>query len=143
MTASLPSHPRVPAGRGRTGASDLLVIQRATQLIDDLGADLDRRLTEETRPAERLRLLRETTNRITRTANDAIHAYGRARKALSVQIERSNGSAEDALAMQGRLRSARLDLLRALSDASHRYPAGDDPAEDSTETDGPQGADGG
>jgi hypothetical protein len=125
MTTSLPSHPRVPGGRIRTGGSDLLVIQRATQLIQDLGADLDRRLTRETRPTERMRMLRETTNRITRSANDAIHAYGRARKAVAVQLDRSDGRAEEALAMRDRLRSARLELLRALSDANHRYPWAD------------------
>ena len=122
MTTSLPNHPRVARGGRRVGEADLLVIQRACQLIDDLGGELDRRLAAETRPAERMRMLRETTNRITRTANDAIQAYGRARRAVDVQIARTDDQADGALATLDRLRAARLDLLRALEHASHRYP---------------------
>ena len=124
MTSSSPIHPRVPRGRSRVGGYDLLVIQRATALIDDLGSDLDRRLTAESRPTERLRLLRETTNRITRTANDAVQAYARARRAINAQLERTeaNGNVEAALAMRAQLHAARQDLLRALRAAESRYP---------------------
>ena len=121
-SASLPVHPRVPRGRGRAGANDLLVIQRACALIDELGADLDARLEAEPRATERLRLLRATTNRITRTANDAIQAYRRARRAVDAELQRSHGSAEGALAMRAGLQSARLELLRALRVAGLRYP---------------------
>jgi CHASE3 domain sensor protein len=129
MTPSPPIHPRVPRGRSRVGGYDLQVIQRATLLIDDLGADLDRLLTAEPRATERLRLLRETTNRITRTANDAIQAYARARRATQAQIERGDGSgnAEAALAMRAQLHAARRDLLRALRTANRRYPWTDAP----------------
>jgi hypothetical protein len=114
---------RVPQGRNRLAGLDLLAIQRATTLIDDLGADLDRQLMGEARESERLRMLRETTNRITRAANDAIQAYGRARRTLNTELERRGGNTEAALAMQARLRSARKDLLRALKSANRRYPA--------------------
>ena len=125
MTSSLPNHPRVTRGPARIGGSDLLIMQRASALIDDLGASLDRQLASETRPAERLRLLRETTNRITRTANDAIHAYARARRAVNAQLERSDGKEDGVLAARDRLRAARIDLLRALDAARERYPAVD------------------
>lgn len=121
-SASLPVHPRVPRGKARVGANDLLVIHRACSLIDELGADLDARLKAEPRATERLRLLRTTTNRITRTANDAIQAYRRARRAVDAELERSHGSAEGALAVRTGLQSARLDLLRALRVAGLRYP---------------------
>jgi hypothetical protein len=122
VPSPLPNHPRVSQGRARIGGSDLLIMQRAIRLIDDLGADLDQRLHAETRPAERLRLLREATNRITRTANDAIQAYARGRRAVEARLDRPEARAE-ALAARDRLRDARLDLLRALDAASHRYPA--------------------
>ena len=114
---------RVPQGRNRLAGLDLLAVQRATTLIDDLGADLDRQLMREARESERLRMLRETTNRITRAANDAIQAYGRARRTLNTELERRGGNTEAALAMQARLRSARKDLLRALHSANRRYPS--------------------
>jgi hypothetical protein len=109
------------------GSADLLVIERASLLIDDLGADLDRELNRETREAERLRMLRETTNRITRTANDAIQAYRRAVRAVNAERERNDHDDEATLAMSGRLQAARLDLLRAIEAANGRYPwAGDE-----------------
>jgi len=123
MTPPRPLPLRVPHGRSRLAGLDLVAVQRATTLIDDLGADLDRQLAREAREAERLRMLRETTNRITRAANDAIQAYGRARRTLKTELERRDGNTEAALAMQARLRSARLDLLRALKSANRRYPS--------------------
>lgn len=122
MSPSLPIHPRVPRGRSRIGDSELLVIERARALIEDLEAELERELGHEARPAERLRLLRETTNRITRTANDAIRAYDKARRAVEAELERNGPNAEAALATRVRLRAARLELLRALEVAGRRYP---------------------
>jgi hypothetical protein len=101
---------------------DLLIVQRASVLIDELGADLDERFASEARATERLRLLRATTARITRTANDAIQAYARARRALDAEIGRGGSGVEMALATRGRLGAARLELLRALGSAGQRYP---------------------
>ena len=123
MTPQNPLPLRVPQGRSRLAGLDLVAVQRATTLIEDLGADLDRQLAREARESERLRMLRETTNRITRAANDAIQAYGRARRTLNAELERRDGNTEAALAMQARLRSARQDLLRALHSANRRYPS--------------------
>jgi hypothetical protein len=125
MTSSRSLHPRVPQGRSRIAGYELLAVQRATTLIDDLGTELDRKLRSEGRETERLRMLRETTNRITRAANDAIQAYGKARRALNAEVERGTGNVDAAIAMQARLRSARLDLLRALNSADRRYPSTD------------------
>jgi len=131
MTPQNPLPLRVPQGRSRLAGLDLVAVQRATTLIDDLGADLDRELAREARETERLRMLRETTNRITRAANDAIQAYGRARRTLKTELERRDGNTEAALAMQARLRSARLDLLRALQSANRRYPSVTEPDQSS------------
>lgn len=104
----------------------MLVIERASVLIEELGTELDMQLRTEGRPAERLRLLRATTNRITRIANDAVHAYGRARRAIDAAIERNDANRADAVAMRGRLQVARQEILGTLAVASRRYPAGDD-----------------
>ena len=116
----------------------MLLIERASALIEELGAELDTQLRTEGREGERLRLLRATTNRITRTANDAIHAYGRARRAIDAAIERDDANRADALAMRRRLQVARKQLLGTLAVASERYPASDDAAADPTV---PEGAD--
>ncbi|HEX6140179.1 MAG TPA: hypothetical protein VF013_06945 [Candidatus Limnocylindria bacterium] len=123
MSMPSPSHPRVPRGSPIAGRYELLVIERASLFIDDLGSDLDRLLASEPRATERLRLLRETTNRITRTANDAIQAYAKARRVIDAQLERADGNHELLLATRARLRSARQDLLRAISTANRRYPS--------------------
>jgi hypothetical protein len=122
MPSSPSLHPRVPQGRSRIAGHDVLAVERAAALIDDLGAELDLRLTREPRAGERLRMLRETTNRITRAANDAIHAYARGRRALEAELKRRDGNGEAALATRARLRAARLDVLRALDAANRRYP---------------------
>ncbi|HET9416443.1 MAG TPA: hypothetical protein VFP30_02785 [Candidatus Limnocylindria bacterium] len=122
----------MPSGRRRVGGSDVLLIERASALIEELGAELDMQLRTEGREGERLRLLRATTNRITRTANDAIHAYGRARRAIDAAIERDDANRADALAMRRRLQVARKQLLGTLAVASERYPASDDAAADPT-----------
>ena len=127
MSPSLPTHPRVPRGRSRLGAADLLVVERATALINDLGADLDRQLGTETRESERLRMLRETTNRITRVANDAVQAYARAQRAITAHVERTDADVDAALLVRANLHTARRDLLRAIDVANRRYPWTDTP----------------
>jgi hypothetical protein len=122
------------------GGSDVLLIERASALIEELGAELDMQLRTEGREGERLRLLRATTNRITRTANDAIHAYGRARRAIDAAVERDDANRADALAMRRRLQVARKQLLGTLAVASERYPASDDPAADQTLPEGAEDA---
>lgn len=117
----LPNHPRVPRTRATAIERDLLLVQRASVLIAELGDDLDRKLSAETRETERLRCLREATNRITRTANDAIQAYRRARRSLDVEAakDRDSGATREAL---DRLSAARRDVLAALEKAGSRYP---------------------
>ncbi len=132
VSTSPSTHSRVPSGRRRVGASDVLLIERASALIEELGTELDTQLRAEGRAGERLRLLRETTNRITRTANDAIHAYGRARRAIDAAIERDDANRADAVAMRRRLQVARKQLLGTLAVASERYPSSDDPVADPT-----------
>lgn len=128
MTHRLPNHPRVPRTRATAIERDVLVVQQASVHIAELGADLDRKLSAETRESERLRCLREATNRITRTANDAIQAYRRARRSLDAEAakERDEGATQEALK---RLTDARLELLAALDAAGSRYPVPIDPPE--------------
>jgi regulator of protease activity HflC (stomatin/prohibitin superfamily) len=140
-TVTLPAHPSVPRGHSRVGGSDLLVMQRAILLIDDLGADLDRQVAAERSADERVRLLREATARITRAANDAIQAYRRGSRAVDAQLRSAKGAQEEALAMQASLQAARQHLLGALEVAGRRYPwAGDltPPAARGPRTTGPE-----
>lgn len=101
---------------------ELRVVQRAGAMITELGVELDRQLAIEARPAERLRLLRETTNRITRIANDAVYAYARASRAVTVEQGRQNGNLAAANEMRGLLDAARVDILDVLAVARRRYP---------------------
>jgi hypothetical protein len=101
---------------------DLLVLQRAGLLIAELGRDLDGRLEREGRPSERLRFVRETTVRITRTANDAIQAYRRAKRFLDGSIAAASGDGRDFTALQTRLSADRRALLAVLDEARKRYP---------------------
>ena len=91
-------------------------------MIVELGNDLDRRLEDETRPTERVRLLREATNRITRTANDAVQAYRRARRSLDAELRRPSADIEAVNRLGDRLTAARADVLKALEAANTRYP---------------------
>jgi hypothetical protein len=100
---------------------DLRTVERATGVIEDLNASLERRLLDEARPGERLRMLRETTNQVTRTANDAIHAYRRATAAVQAELDTPRGDHEAAREMRLLLTGARADVLRALDVASRRY----------------------
>jgi hypothetical protein len=100
---------------------DLQLLQRAPAAIADLTEILDRRLAEEQRPEERIRMLRETTNQITRTANDAIQAYRRARAAVNAELEMPDGDWVHARKMSAQLDLARADVMEALAQTSHRY----------------------
>jgi hypothetical protein len=116
---------RPPGRRSLIRAADLLAIQRASTSIIELGAELDDRLSTETRPPERLRLLRETTYRITRTANDAVLAYQRASRSLTAALARPHAEEAAASAERARLHAARAELLRVIDIASRRYPPRD------------------
>ena len=72
-------------------------------------------------------MLRETTNRITRTANDAVHAYRRASRAIEVELAKPDGDADAAHEMRTRLNDARSEVLRVIETASARYPSPSDP----------------
>jgi histone H3/H4 len=131
----------LPTARRWTGLSlrarDITTVQGAAALIDDLGADLDRNLQHELRPAERLRLLRETTNRITRVANDAIQAYQRASRAAASELTKPRGNVAAAMEARVILDAGRSEILRALTAAQRRYPSDVDsdlPASDDTLT---------
>ncbi len=127
VVGSSGSLPRV-AGRLAMRRADVAMVQRASIEIESLGADLDRRLLEEKRPAERLRMIRETTNQITRLANDAINAYARASRAVRAEEQRGDADPAPAREMRRRLDEARAAMLAVLEVASRRYePA---PSED-------------
>jgi hypothetical protein len=100
---------------------DLVLIQETPAAIADLTAILDRRLAAEQRPDERLRMLRETTNQITRTANDAIQAYRRTKAAVAAELKMPNGDWAHANRLSVQLTAARADVLTALEQTSHRY----------------------
>ena len=119
---SLPTHLRhTRLGRRR---ADIRVVQDASVAITELRETLDRRLKSEHRESERLRMLRETTNQVTRTANDAIQAYVRLRAALSSEIERPEGDHDAAIEMQRLLREARAEVLKAIETMNERYAWG-------------------
>ena len=111
-----PSHTRL--GRREP---DLRLVREAPAAIADLTAILDRRLAEEQRPSERTRMLREATNQITRTANDAIQAYRRARAAVTAELAMPEGDWIHARKMSLQLDSARQDVLAALDRTSQKY----------------------
>ncbi len=100
---------------------DILLVQRTSRMITELGLELDRKLAKERRPSERLRMLRETTNRITRAANDAVHAYQRTSRALRAELERPDGDGDTANAVRVRLEAARSEVLEALDAARAKY----------------------
>ncbi len=113
----------VPSTRLGRRTSDLRVLQRATANIDELNAALDRQLAGEPAEHERMRLLREATNQITRSANDGIQAYRRVSAAVRSEEARSDAAdAAELLRIQSALETARRDLLRALEETSRRYP---------------------
>ncbi len=102
-------------------STDVRVVQRATTSIVDLNESLDRAMRAEPRPDERLRMLRATTNQITRAANDAIQAYRRARAAVHAELQMPGGDRKQAQRMQLLLDGGRADILRVLEVTSRRY----------------------
>ncbi|HEX2193756.1 MAG TPA: hypothetical protein VHK63_02200 [Candidatus Limnocylindria bacterium] len=104
---------------------ELLAVTRATSLIIELGSELDARLSTEMRETERMRLLRATTNQITRAANDGVQAYVRATRAVAAEIARPHGDRRGAQRMRHELLAARAQLLTALNLAAGRYPPGE------------------
>jgi len=100
---------------------DLAMVERASGLISELGVELDRRLQDENRPAYRMRMLRETTNRITRIANDAVQAFSRANRTVRAELDREDGDVERAESMRIRLETSRREVLAVLAAASERY----------------------
>jgi hypothetical protein len=131
-----------PPGRPRAAVLDISLVEHAAPLITELGADLDRQLNRELRTTERLRLLREATNRITRTANDAVHAYRRARRSLDAELQRTNADVDGVRRLEERLTAARTNVLRALDAANSRYPWADSgsPTDPAVEGHEPSGA---
>jgi hypothetical protein len=123
VVGSSGSLPRI-AGRLAMRRADVAMVQRASREIETLGADLDRRLLGESRPAERLRMIRETTNQITRLANDAINAYARASRAVRAEEQRSDSDQGPAREMRRRLDEARAAMLAVLEVANRRYQPG-------------------
>lgn len=71
-------------------------------------------------------MLRETTNRIIRTANDAVHAYRRAIRAVDIERARPDADVAAANEMHAHLDAARLEVLRVLELAKKRYPWADE-----------------
>lgn len=67
-------------------------------------------------------MLREATNQITRTANDAIQAYRRTRAAVTAELAMPTGDWKHAKRMSAELTIARQDVLKALEETSRRYP---------------------
>jgi hypothetical protein len=110
---------------------DLQLIQGTPASIAEFTRTLDQRLAQEQRPEERMRMLREATNQITRRANDAIQAYRRARSSVDAELAMADGDWEHARRMSDDLDAARLDVLAALETANLRYatdPAASGPA---------------
>lgn len=103
--------------------NDLAVVEGAAAAIRELGIELEERISRETRDAEILRMTRETTNQITRVANDAIQAYGRASRAVRGELDRSGADVAAADAMRERLDAARAEILDVLRQVETRYLA--------------------
>jgi hypothetical protein len=133
VVGSSGSLPRAPS-RLSMRRADVTLVQRAAETIATLGEDLDRRLQGESRPAERLRMIRETTNQITRLANDAIHAYGRASRAVRAEEQRPESDQMAAREMRARLDEARADMLAVLEVAGRRYKSAEIESSPPTDT---------
>jgi hypothetical protein len=114
---------------------DLLLLGRAALLIEEFGEHLDEQLALEARPSERLRFVRETTVRITRTANDAIQAYRRTKRVLDASETGATGDGQGFAAMRERLSADRRALLAVLDKAAARYPEAAPDADITPETD--------
>lgn len=83
-----------------------------------------------------MRLLREATYQITRTANDGIQAYRRVAETIRRELEMERGDRSGAEHMNAILQEARTDILTALDESSRRYPwappwrGGEEPGEE-------------
>lgn len=110
-----------PYTRTSRRTMDLRIVQAAAPTILELIESLDRRLLNEHRASDRLRMLRDTTNQVTRTANDAIQAYRRATGAVRTELAKPTGDHAQALQTRTLLRNARAELLRVLEVTSRRY----------------------
>jgi hypothetical protein len=106
----------------RRSASDLRVMDRATQRIEELSVILDRQLSAEGRDEERLKHLRQATGQITRSANDGIQAYRRIALALRVEAARADADPAELADATRALADARARMLAVLEVASRRYP---------------------
>ena len=106
----------------RRSSGDLRAIRHATTRIEELSAQLDLELARELRPEEQLRLLRQTTSQITRTANDAIQAYRRLTEGLRAESERGDTDQAEAVRTGQAIADARSEMLNAPEVASRRYP---------------------
>ena len=115
--------------RGSLIAQHVRVVESASWEILELGADLDRALAREPRPSERMRLVREATNRITRTANDAIDAYRKGKVAARREKLKHGADLPAIEEATARLAAARLEILRLLAIAAERYPERPAPSE--------------
>ncbi len=104
--------------------ADMDLVRDASGSIAELSASLDRQLGSEERPGERMRMLRETTNQVTRIANDAVQAYGRVRSTITSELDRPEGDRPGARQMQSDLSRSRADVLRALEAMKERYAWG-------------------
>ncbi|HET7200447.1 MAG TPA: hypothetical protein VFI80_06505 [Burkholderiales bacterium] len=107
---------------------DVDVVERAGQLIGEVGVRLERQLEGERRPAERARMLREAMNRITRATNDALQAYVRTSRGIRAELERPDADVAAAHRLRTRLDTARAEVLTALEAARKRYGAPTAPA---------------
>lgn len=105
----------------------MALVERASTAIESLGRDLDERLGRETRPSERLQMIRATTNQITRTANDAIQAYARASRSVRAELLRPGADVAAATDMRTRLDASRASILEVLEVARRRYAVADAP----------------
>src|SRR5438552_15919840 len=104
---------------------DLGVVQQASTTILELGAALDDRLLKENRPSERMRMLRDTTNRIIRPANDAAQAYSRASRAIVAELERPDTDPGAARRLRRRLDAAHRGVMAAPGEAQQTHPPPD------------------
>ena len=112
----------VGSSRWRAIERDLRLLRSAALLIAQLGEELDQRLEAEVQPSERLRLVRETTVQITRTANDAIKGYRNTKQFLDTSVAGARGDGQEFTAIRTRLSTERRALLAALDRAAARYP---------------------
>lgn len=106
----------------RRTQSDIRAIRQATKRIQELSTILDGQMLGDDRPDEQLRHLRQATGQITRTANDAIHAYRRVSNALRAEGDLADADVDEIERTTQILASARAEMVNALEVAGRRYP---------------------